>query len=324
LLGNSIVGPQGNSSTITIGNTNTLSSGSNATVTNTGTSLNPILNFGIPQGSSITGPSGISCLYVGVFVYGTLYVYNNIVFYNGSSYLCLIDNVNIYPDSDILKWALIAQKGDQGQSIVGPQGEPGKNGSNGSNSSDSVGLIATNVAIGVVATNLAALDVIVTTHTANLAIINPELVAHSATLGIHTTEIDALQVKTTDLNYDLIGSSFSRSLAVGSLIDLNSTNGQIVCDNLQLANSSLLSNGDINVKNITSNGNINTNHINTNEITTSIDVFGIKTTNIESNTINIGTDSFLNNVNIGNSFSNVTIRCYNNAPLNISNFINQF
>ena len=54
-------GATGDAATITIGTTTTLSAGSEATVTNTGTSSNVILNLGIPQGqdgsSTITSTS---------------------------------------------------------------------------------------------------------------------------------------------------------------------------------------------------------------------------------------------------------------------------
>ena len=52
-------GPQG-PSTITIGTTTTTGAGTNASVTNSGTSENVILNFSIPRGETgPTGPQGI-------------------------------------------------------------------------------------------------------------------------------------------------------------------------------------------------------------------------------------------------------------------------
>jgi len=58
-------GPQGPAGTVTVGTTSTLAPDSAATVTNTGTSENAILNFGIPKGSKgdkgdqgIQGPKG--------------------------------------------------------------------------------------------------------------------------------------------------------------------------------------------------------------------------------------------------------------------------
>ena len=48
-----------NPATITIGSTTTLPAGSNATVTNSGTAENVVLNFGIPRGATgATGPVG--------------------------------------------------------------------------------------------------------------------------------------------------------------------------------------------------------------------------------------------------------------------------
>jgi hypothetical protein len=49
-------GPAGSTATLTIGNVTTLPPGSSATVSNSGTSENAVLNFGIPQGA--TGPAG--------------------------------------------------------------------------------------------------------------------------------------------------------------------------------------------------------------------------------------------------------------------------
>ena len=49
-------GPAGTAATLTIGTVSTLPAGSSATVSNSGTAQNAILNFGIPQGA--TGPAG--------------------------------------------------------------------------------------------------------------------------------------------------------------------------------------------------------------------------------------------------------------------------
>lgn len=57
-------GPPGPAGTITIGVTTTLSPGSNATVSNTGTSSDAILNFGIPSGAQ--GPPGTGLRFVGI------------------------------------------------------------------------------------------------------------------------------------------------------------------------------------------------------------------------------------------------------------------
>lgn len=56
------VGPQGEAATVEVGNTSTISPGSNARVYNSGTNLNAILNFEIPQGTpgqkGNEGPAG--------------------------------------------------------------------------------------------------------------------------------------------------------------------------------------------------------------------------------------------------------------------------
>lgn len=53
-----VQGIPGQSATVLIGTTTTLPSGSGATVTNTGTATNAVLNFGIPKGADGTGGSG--------------------------------------------------------------------------------------------------------------------------------------------------------------------------------------------------------------------------------------------------------------------------
>jgi hypothetical protein len=42
------------------------------------------------------------------------YTANNVVYYNGSSYLCLVGNINVTPPSNPTDWALIAQAGSPG------------------------------------------------------------------------------------------------------------------------------------------------------------------------------------------------------------------
>jgi hypothetical protein len=53
-----VAGGAGSSPIVTVGTTTTLAAGSSATVTQTGSQLNPVLNFGIPQGSQ--GVAGIT------------------------------------------------------------------------------------------------------------------------------------------------------------------------------------------------------------------------------------------------------------------------
>ena len=63
----------------------------------------------------------------------TAYVANNIVTSGGSTWIALVNNVNIAPGTDATKWMLFAAKGDAGdQGIQGAQGPSGPSGSPGS------------------------------------------------------------------------------------------------------------------------------------------------------------------------------------------------
>jgi hypothetical protein len=44
---------------------------------------------------------------------------------------------------------------------------------------------------------------------------------------------------------------------------------------------------------------------------------------IEASNIRIGTAGFLNNVYIGNTYSNVRIECMDNAPIRVAQFMDQ-
>ncbi len=66
----------------------------------------------------------------------TLYSIYNLVFYNGSTYICIIPNVNTVPDINSPYWNIFAQgaqgpPGIKGVSIQGPPGEKGDKGDKG-------------------------------------------------------------------------------------------------------------------------------------------------------------------------------------------------
>jgi len=66
---------------------------------------------------------------LGVYESGTAYYLNQVVSYNGSTWICLIDGtINIPPTVGTLNWGLLAQKGDTG--AQGPQGPAGLSGAN--------------------------------------------------------------------------------------------------------------------------------------------------------------------------------------------------
>ena len=90
------------SATVNVGTTTTLSPGTDAYVNNSGNSTNAVLNFGIPQWvQGNQGPQGIlgvqviSFNYRGLYNILTCYYKNDVISYNGSSYICLNNNQNI-------------------------------------------------------------------------------------------------------------------------------------------------------------------------------------------------------------------------------------
>lgn len=72
-----------------------------------------------PQGQQ--GIQGKGFNYLGYWSSDAIYVPNDIVFYQGSSYVCLQPNTNLQPPQDSSFWMLFSSQGMQGQ--VGPQGE---------------------------------------------------------------------------------------------------------------------------------------------------------------------------------------------------------
>lgn len=85
-----------------------------------------------PQGP--TGPVGMT--FKSAWLNTTTYNVDDVVTYQGSSYLALLTNTNIPPDTDVTKWSLLAQKGDPGPTgatgAQGPQGPVGATGPQGS------------------------------------------------------------------------------------------------------------------------------------------------------------------------------------------------
>jgi hypothetical protein len=92
-----------------------------------------------PQGDQGTqGPAGASMSFDGAWDGGTTYDTLDVVSFNGSSYVSLIDGNNGNQPDSSADWALLAQKGDTGdqgpegdqgpQGVQGIQGDPGPQG----------------------------------------------------------------------------------------------------------------------------------------------------------------------------------------------------
>lgn len=127
-------GTPGQAATVSVGATTTLPAGSPASVTNSGTTSDAVLNFGIPQGQQgIQGPTGpvgpagsdgenaVAALTPrGDYTASAepAYVVNDYVSYNGNSYACKADNpTNAAPTtggSDDPFWQLMALQGAKG------------------------------------------------------------------------------------------------------------------------------------------------------------------------------------------------------------------
>ncbi|QDC00340.1 hypothetical protein [Mesorhizobium sp. 8] len=109
-----ITGPVGPLASIAVGATTTLAPGSNATVANSGTATAPVLDFGIPAGEGF--------YFRGAYAGGTAYVKDDVVTYNGSSYIALQATTGNLP-TNATYWGLLALKGTDGTGIgdvVGP------------------------------------------------------------------------------------------------------------------------------------------------------------------------------------------------------------
>jgi hypothetical protein len=142
-----IQGIQGEAATITVGTVTTGAEGSSASVVNSGTSGDAVLDFTIPRGDTGAqgpigpqgetgpiGPTGATGIeWQGAWNSSTDYVNNDAVFYNGASWFAAGDPpVGDTPSESSLYWFPLALQGATGatgpqgpQGEVGPQGEQG-------------------------------------------------------------------------------------------------------------------------------------------------------------------------------------------------------
>lgn len=99
---------------------------------------------GATGGTGATGPSGIAGIWRGPWDNATAYVVNDIVYQDGSSFICILGNTNHQPPN-FTYWQFIVQKGDTG--ATGTAGTNGTNGAAGSqiyNGTGSPGVLGTN------------------------------------------------------------------------------------------------------------------------------------------------------------------------------------
>ena len=106
-------GAAGDNATIAIGTITTLAENANATVANAGTDTAAVLNFGLPMGQ--TGAQGTfrwKGAYSNTYTYGQ----NDVTYYNGSSYVCVLGTLNNIPTNTTF-WEKMAAAGAEGGSI---------------------------------------------------------------------------------------------------------------------------------------------------------------------------------------------------------------
>ncbi len=106
-------GSAGDNASITIGTITTGEPGSSATVANAGTDTAAVLNFSIPRG--VQGAQG-TFRWMGAYDASTVYATNDVVYYNGSSYVAIANAVGNTP-TDTSKWEKMASAGAEGGAI---------------------------------------------------------------------------------------------------------------------------------------------------------------------------------------------------------------
>lgn len=258
-----VVGSTSGSATVNVGTTTTLPAGSNATVTNVGTSTNAVLNFGIPQGiqgqqgvQGSKGDTGQGFTYLGNFNAYYQYFPYDVVFYNGSSYVCTVQSYGNYP-SNTAYWSLIAKQGDTGstgsQGPQGPKGEKGDDGPRGPKGEDGTSVDVAALAVSVAsAIGIAALQL-------EISAVQTEVSALSATVAIAEENIAVLQTKTQNQTAGFETTTFTGDVHISNGISNKITlhkQGDIECTNLETSGG-LTANGTIQTDGgITSNDNV--------------------------------------------------------------------
>lgn len=107
-------GAVGDNATIAIGTISTLAENTNATVVNIGTDTAAVLNFGLPMGQ--TGAQGTfrwKGAYSNTYTYGV----NDVVYYNGSSYVNVQGTVGNVP-TNTTYWEKMSSAGAEGGAIA--------------------------------------------------------------------------------------------------------------------------------------------------------------------------------------------------------------
>jgi len=203
--------------------------------------------------------------------YGSLngYVPYDVVTYNGSSYINILESLGHLP-TDETYWRILAEKGGIGN--TGPRGSSGSDGKNGSDGKDGRdGSDGSSVDIGSVigavvsAIGFAAIEGQVISLQTQMAIVESQVTTIQGEVAIHGGQIELLQSKTQNINATIGETNFSGNInlnnGVSNKISLNGNTGKIECDELEVLENincqeTIISNNIISNEGITSNGDI--------------------------------------------------------------------
>ena len=385
-----IKGADGISPTLTIGTVSTLPSSSDATITNTGTSTNQIINYGIPRGER--GYVGLTpILSIGTVVNlpqgSTSYVNfdatstdtNKILNFglvNGIVPTFSVGSVTVSSTTPsvsfdatstdtnkILNFALV--QGSPGQSIKGDKGDKGEPGSNGIDAGDignAIGTATVFIALQTQVTALQAqvtgLDATVTALGTTVGEIEEGMTTLYENAGDLKARVDTLEPEMNTVNNKLlkvvktddgtlqIQSKFQVTTYVQQNTPIPVEGGppiiipsdpvvvlasfdpdaKIITLGTTGSTNNMLGN-TINMGSLsTVTSNINGTTINIGDVDSTgfQNVVSSDNINIQAKNIAIGTAGYLNNVYIGNSFSNVRIESMDSKAIIIDNFMTQF
>ena len=359
-----VKGADGVSPTLSIGSTTTLSAGSLATVTNSGTSSNVILNFGIPIGSQ--GQIGITPQ----FNVGTI---TNLS--SGSIPYVTVDSTSTTTNY-ILNFGLV--QGTQGtQGTQGNQGDKGDKGDTPTLDYTAIAsavlniltTISTGLSLLSLQTQITAIDLLMDQAEIAIGELKTEETAIKGRVSTLESEMDTVNNKLLPISrdsggplkikgelqlygtlgnqvaeFDQNGSSISlnyNSMSLGTSGGTTQIHGKLqIVDSVGNAYSTFDSvGGNISVGTSLMTNTLlgNTINMGTNTGTTNMNLKGNTinigenllsmvgtTVNIEANNIFMGTAGYLNNVTIGSTFSNVRIQSMTGTSISVNNFMDQF
>ena len=184
-----IKGADGITPTLTIGTVSTLPSSSDATITNTGTSTNQIINYGIPRG--IQGNDGITPS----FIIGSVsnLASGNVPFVN-------FDNTSTTTNK-IINFGLVqGEKGEKGDSIKGDKGDKGPAASAG----DIGNALGTSAVFIVLQGQVFVLQGQMATVQGQILTIDGTLGTHTGQIATLTGKVNSLEEELDDVNYKLL------------------------------------------------------------------------------------------------------------------------